>query len=94
MVGDACTGKDWRLWWGASPNRFHHEGGTLARPLYWLKSPKRMSDERLIEHLTHVLVQLRNRTHQEDDEARAWLESLAVCYLEEIERRIAQGTLF
>lgn len=66
----------------------------MARPLYWLKANPRLSDEALVANLSAVLLQLRNRTHQEDEQAREWLEGLALAFLDLVEQRIAQGTLF
>ncbi len=64
------------------------------KPLHWIRNPKRMSDGRLVAELDHVLLQLRNRTHLEDPEAKDWLEGLCLALLHEIEQRIAQGVLF
>ena len=63
-------------------------------PLRWLRNPKRQSDEALIDDTVHLLVQVRNRTHREDPQAIAWLEGCLSACLDEIDSRIAQGTLF
>lgn len=66
----------------------------MLMPLRWLRNPKRMSDELLMEGLDQVMVQLRNRTWADDDATRSWLEGLFLTYLREVEARIAQGRLF
>jgi len=91
---EPTTGKVRRLWWGVGPNRVHHWSAMPDLPLRWLRNPKRLVDEDLIDDTCHLLVQVRNRTHLEDPEAIAWLTGCLSACLDEIDARIAQGTLF
>lgn len=63
-------------------------------PLRWLRNPKHLSDDRLVIDLEVTLLQLRNDEWRRDPEALAWLEGKLGAQLAELERRIAQGTLF
>jgi len=66
----------------------------MAPPLRWLRNPKRLSDDDLVAKLVEVLAQQRNARWIADVDAAVWLDALCLTYLHEVERRIAQGTLF
>lgn len=66
----------------------------MPRPYAWLRLAQRLSDEKLVEWSLWLIAQSNNGHWQDDTEAQAWLQLKVAEFIDELERRIAQGTLF
>jgi hypothetical protein len=66
----------------------------MPGPLHWFRNPQKLSDDTLVDQLVSLLVQCQNRTWREDPIEYPYLEGRVIAHLKEVEKRIAQGTLF
>lgn len=64
------------------------------QPLRWLPGPRRLSDSALVFGVESLYVQCQNDLWRNDPVARAALNEKLRAYVDELDRRISQGTLF
>lgn len=64
------------------------------QPLRWLPGPRRLSDRALVFGVQSLCIQFNNDLWRDDAEAWATLNEKLRAYVNELDRRISQGTLF